>query len=461
MPRLRGGDRRQRDDDRPRARHRPRAAGGGAVRDVHGAPTDVLAHDLGLRPAPACAGIAVPRPRRLRRRRHRRRHARHRHGPRQADPAVHRRRHQLRDRAQRRRHASCPPPRRPARPSRAARSGAACAPPTARSRSSSSTPPTSVAVELGVIGDVAPKGLCGSGLVDAVAELVRVGLLDSCGRFVPDDAAAEMAPALADRLTKVGEERVFVLHRPDARHRRGRLRLPLPARRARAAVRARPRSPPAGRCSSRSSGCEHRDVQQVLLAGSFGSYLSPASAVRIGLVPKLPVLRIVSAGNVAGEGAKMALLSLRERVGAAGAAGGGEVCRALRPPRLQRQVRRPARLPELTPRGRADRLRGDRPARGRDRRAARLAGRRTPAAAAAAQPAAPDRRRGRAAGRRAAPRRTTRSWSGTPTAAPTAPSTRCASDSGCAGSRGCTATTCTPAPAGSRRSSTTSPAPTC
>ena len=53
-----------------------------------------------------------------------------------------------------------------------------------------------------------------------------------------------------------------------------------------------------------------------LLAGSFGSYLSPASAVRIGLVPHLPVLRIVSAGNVAGEGAKMTLLSLRERAGA-------------------------------------------------------------------------------------------------------------------------------------------------
>jgi uncharacterized 2Fe-2S/4Fe-4S cluster protein (DUF4445 family) len=64
-------------------------------------------------------------------------------------------------------------------------------------------------------------------------------------------------------------------------------------------------------------GLEQRDIQQVLLAGSFGSYLSPASAVRIGLVPELPVLRIVSAGNVAGEGAKMALLSLRERAGAA------------------------------------------------------------------------------------------------------------------------------------------------
>jgi uncharacterized 2Fe-2S/4Fe-4S cluster protein (DUF4445 family) len=64
------------------------------------------------------------------------------------------------------------------------------------------------------------------------------------------------------------------------------------------------------------AGLKPEDVQQVLLAGSFGSYLSPASAVGLGLVPSLPVLRIVSAGNVAGEGAKMALLSLRERAGA-------------------------------------------------------------------------------------------------------------------------------------------------
>ena len=56
-------------------------------------------------------------------------------------------------------------------------------------------------------------------------------------------------------------------------------------------------------------GLTDADVAQVLLAGSFGSYLSPASAVRIGLVPDVSVLRIVSAGNVAGEGAKMALLS--------------------------------------------------------------------------------------------------------------------------------------------------------
>jgi uncharacterized 2Fe-2S/4Fe-4S cluster protein (DUF4445 family) len=51
----------------------------------------------------------------------------------------------------------------------------------------------------------------------------------------------------------------------------------------------------------------------VLLAGSFGAYLSPSSAIRIGLVPRMALPRIVSAGNVAGEGAKIAALSRRER----------------------------------------------------------------------------------------------------------------------------------------------------
>ena len=54
----------------------------------------------------------------------------------------------------------------------------------------------------------------------------------------------------------------------------------------------------------------------MLLGGSFGSYLSAASAVKIGLVPKLPLTRIVSAGNVAGEGAKIAALSVTERAAA-------------------------------------------------------------------------------------------------------------------------------------------------
>ena len=174
---------------------------------------------------------------------------------------------------------------------------------------------TEAPVVLGVIGDVEPRGLCGSGLVDIVAELVRLRLLDASGRLVPDEVAAELAPALADRMARIGEERVFLLHRPTPET------VPaecvyLSQRDVRELQFAKAAISTGWSLLLEQLGLEHRDVQQVLLAGSFGSYLSPAAAVRIGLVPQLPVMRILSAGNVAGEGAKMALLSVRERAGA-------------------------------------------------------------------------------------------------------------------------------------------------
>jgi uncharacterized 2Fe-2S/4Fe-4S cluster protein (DUF4445 family) len=173
---------------------------------------------------------------------------------------------------------------------------------------------TDAGLELGVIGDAEPVGICGSGLVDGVAELVRVGLLDKSGRFVSEEEAEALAPSIASRLT-VREDgtRVFVLHEVD----RGE-GIYLSQRDVRELQFAKAAIATGWRLLVEELGVREDEIQQVLLAGSFGSYLSPASAVRIGLVPKLALPRIVSAGNVAGEGAKMALLSLQERHAAEG-----------------------------------------------------------------------------------------------------------------------------------------------
>jgi uncharacterized 2Fe-2S/4Fe-4S cluster protein (DUF4445 family) len=168
-------------------------------------------------------------------------------------------------------------------------------------------------LELGVIGDAEPAGICGSGLVDCVAELYRAGLLDATGRLLPDEQAAAAAPALSRRLVATGGgERLFVLHWKgeegdvdDAVY--------LSQRDVRELQFAKAAIATGWRILVEELGVDESEIQQVLLAGSFGSYLSPASAVRIGLVPSLPLPRIVSAGNVAGEGAKMALLSMQER----------------------------------------------------------------------------------------------------------------------------------------------------
>jgi uncharacterized 2Fe-2S/4Fe-4S cluster protein (DUF4445 family) len=179
---------------------------------------------------------------------------------------------------------------------------------------------TDEGVELEVIGDVDPLGLCGSGLVDAVAELVRIGLIDPSGRFVTDEQAASTAPKLAGRLTEIRGERAFVLRWQGAEGAElveaGTGAVYLSQRDVRELQFAKAAISTGWSLLLEEFGVEPSDVQQVLLAGSFGSYLSPASAIRIGLVPALAVLRIVSAGNVAGEGAKMTLLSMQERAGA-------------------------------------------------------------------------------------------------------------------------------------------------
>jgi uncharacterized 2Fe-2S/4Fe-4S cluster protein (DUF4445 family) len=152
-------------------------------------------------------------------------------------------------------------------------------------------------VELTVIGDVEPVGLCGSGLVDAVAELVGAGVLDHSGRFVLGSS---------DRLGKVGDENVFYLHDD----------VFLSQRDVRELQFAKASIATGWTILCNELGIEPTEIAQVLLGGSFGSYLTAASAVRIGLVPRLPLVRIVAAGNVAGEGAKIAALSVTERAAA-------------------------------------------------------------------------------------------------------------------------------------------------
>ena len=167
-------------------------------------------------------------------------------------------------------------------------------------------------VSLQVIGDVEPQGMCGSGLVDAVAELAKIGVLDQSGRFVTQEVMEKEFPKLSSRLINLEtNERAFLLH--------GDTNDPLvylTQRDVRELQFAKASIATGWRLLMEQLNLKDEDIQQVLLAGSFGSYLSPSSAIQIGLVPKIPVMRIVSAGNVAGEGAKMVLLSQPERNGA-------------------------------------------------------------------------------------------------------------------------------------------------
>jgi uncharacterized 2Fe-2S/4Fe-4S cluster protein (DUF4445 family) len=157
-------------------------------------------------------------------------------------------------------------------------------------------------VELQVIGgDVRPEGICGSGLVDAVAQLLLAGLLDHSGRM----KTAEDVPGhpLRDRLIDVDGVRAFLL--ADGVY--------LTQKDIRELQFAKGSIATGIKVLMDILGIETKDLDEVLLGGSFGSYLNPESAKIIGLVPPVDVDRIIAVGNSAGEGAKIALLSYRER----------------------------------------------------------------------------------------------------------------------------------------------------
>ncbi len=159
-----------------------------------------------------------------------------------------------------------------------------------------------VTVELQVIGgDIPAQGLCGSGLVDAVAQLLNVGLLDHSGRML---SAAEAGDhPLADRLIEVEGVKAFLLAEG----------VYLSQRDVRELQFAKGSIATGIKVLMDILGVAAADLDEIFLGGSFGSYLNPESAKIIGLVPPVDVDKIIAVGNSAGEGAKIALLSYRER----------------------------------------------------------------------------------------------------------------------------------------------------
>lgn len=168
-------------------------------------------------------------------------------------------------------------------------------------------------LELQVIGDVPPVGLCGSGLLDAVAQLRLVGLMLPSGRFVQaEDASNMVAPDLAERIiTDEQGRRSFVLAWPDESG-SGKA-IVLTQRDVRELQFAKGSIAGGIEVVMQELGVTSEDITEIFLAGSFGSYINPQSARIVGLVPPVQPSRIKAVGNAAGEGAKIALLSFRER----------------------------------------------------------------------------------------------------------------------------------------------------
>jgi uncharacterized 2Fe-2S/4Fe-4S cluster protein (DUF4445 family) len=134
----------------------------------------------------------------------------------------------------------------------------------------------------------APRGICGSGMIDIVAELFRRGLIDSSGRFRSGDREFLVSGSSSGEIT---------LDQHDIRE----IQL------AKAAIHAG--------CAilMKKKNLTENDIDKVLIAGAFGNYIDPENAKIIGLIPDLPSQKIRFLGNAAGTGAVMILLSSEAR----------------------------------------------------------------------------------------------------------------------------------------------------
>lgn len=165
------------------------------------------------------------------------------------------------------------------------------------------------AVLLQTIGDSMPRGICGSGLLDAVSGLVQQGIVNKKGRILSRQAAEKngFSKGICQRILERKEGRSFalvlkengesiVLTQSDIRE----------TQMAKGAIRA------GIRVLLSRAGREEKDLDEILIAGAFGSYIDKSSAIATGLLPPVSEERIRFLGNAAGVGVSMTLLSEEE-----------------------------------------------------------------------------------------------------------------------------------------------------
>jgi uncharacterized 2Fe-2S/4Fe-4S cluster protein (DUF4445 family) len=145
-----------------------------------------------------------------------------------------------------------------------------------------------------VIGGGAPRGLCGSGLIRSVREMLLNGIIDPSGKF---SRGADAGRAAGVELARDPAGMPIRLTQKDVRQ----LQL------GKAAIRT-------GidlLMEKAGIGVEH--VEAIFLAGAFGNHISPEDAVGLGLLPRVSASRIIALGNAAGTGAQLFLLSEEAR----------------------------------------------------------------------------------------------------------------------------------------------------
>ena len=167
-------------------------------------------------------------------------------------------------------------------------------------------------IDIDVIGNTSPRTICGSAIIDTVAVLLNLGIIDTTGRFLGhDELQAKLPPKLFSRITEYNGQPAFCLafaensKTPAVFLTQNDIRQ---TQLAKAAIRT------GIKLLQKKIGIADSDIQLVLLAGAFGNYIRRENALRIGLLPDVPLERIHFVGNAACSGAEMMLLSRTWRI---------------------------------------------------------------------------------------------------------------------------------------------------
>jgi len=164
--------------------------------------------------------------------------------------------------------------------------------------------PESHLVRLRTVDDAPPRGICGSGIVDAVAELFKTGLVDPSGRLKSVDGSSRVRKGkkgLPEFVLAKGSESSTGEDITITQHDIQEIQLAKAAIFTGVSILMR-------RLRLRAS-----QIDRVYAAGAFGTYVDAASAIAIGMYPDVPVDRISFIGNAAGSGARMCLRSTKMR----------------------------------------------------------------------------------------------------------------------------------------------------
>lgn len=161
------------------------------------------------------------------------------------------------------------------------------------------------------IGNAKPVGICGSGLMDIIAELLKAGIIASSGRLEkPEALTGEIGKANAHRIEKIDNFLSFVL--ADERESGTGKKIFLSQKDIREVQLAKSAMAAGILLMSDTLKIRQEDIKKIMIAGAFGNYMSPDSACAIGLLPQELRDRIEPIGNAAGEGSKIAALNKEE-----------------------------------------------------------------------------------------------------------------------------------------------------